>query len=467
MSIYNQIQRIKNNIAMAYAKLEDKGAIIPANENSANLPETIESLPLAGESGGAGDVVLAVNNTGEEEISSGRQVVLNRMVNVEDAVYELQRVGGEPRISFYLGDILIHNKHKYVYNKKYNFWIINQYHNLDLYTYPVDFIEGKPVYHRPYCRDNYNCCTVAGIDEQKSIVNGFIWIGGGFCVGNNNGKMAVYRFNYQNNTADTSEVLIATNTYNLTGNSTVRFIYADGKIMVQDTGRIRFFNAEDCSLIQTVAFSHQYVYYITGNNVGDYVFACNSLYVDRWNGDGGIISIYQIKEGYLLESVNVDVLAPLTMYKTSMIYNIETGILQVGTFENLGAHIYQFDKQLKTWSEITPQIDFKKYTDITSYPPIIALNLAKNMCVYTYYTTHSWQQRARLFGHKLIMKSKDWVADLPQEQNIIPSQTITGYTTGGGEDDKIEVATKLPPKCFLTLNITPDCEDGIEFIGEV
>ena len=46
MTIASEIQRIKNNIADAYSACEDKGATLPANQNSDNLSSTINNLQM-------------------------------------------------------------------------------------------------------------------------------------------------------------------------------------------------------------------------------------------------------------------------------------------------------------------------------------------------------------------------------------------------------------------------------------
>ena len=45
MSIISEAERIKGNIQSAYEMLGDKGAIIPEQQNSANLPAAIQSIP--------------------------------------------------------------------------------------------------------------------------------------------------------------------------------------------------------------------------------------------------------------------------------------------------------------------------------------------------------------------------------------------------------------------------------------
>lgn len=47
MSITTEITRIKGNIAAAYTALTEKGATMPAAQNSANLANTIENIPLS------------------------------------------------------------------------------------------------------------------------------------------------------------------------------------------------------------------------------------------------------------------------------------------------------------------------------------------------------------------------------------------------------------------------------------
>lgn len=45
MSIASEITRIKNNISAAYDEAEARGATMPATENSANLADTVASIP--------------------------------------------------------------------------------------------------------------------------------------------------------------------------------------------------------------------------------------------------------------------------------------------------------------------------------------------------------------------------------------------------------------------------------------
>lgn len=82
MSVANEINRIKTNIANAYTKAEEKGATLPTEKNSANLADTIASITAGGgvdkpAEGQSGIVVYAINSLGE--------VIPNAAVNLEEA----------------------------------------------------------------------------------------------------------------------------------------------------------------------------------------------------------------------------------------------------------------------------------------------------------------------------------------------------------------------------------------------
>ena len=73
MSIANEVQRIKNNIAESYNIIEQKGGIIPSAKSSANLSDAIKSLgnvPITyiaeGESGGSYRCFIYKNNGGQK-----------------------------------------------------------------------------------------------------------------------------------------------------------------------------------------------------------------------------------------------------------------------------------------------------------------------------------------------------------------------------------------------------------------
>ena len=70
MTIASEIQRIKTNIANAYDALENKGATMPATEDSANLALTVATVPAGG------DEITATNTTGSA-VSADDRVWVN------------------------------------------------------------------------------------------------------------------------------------------------------------------------------------------------------------------------------------------------------------------------------------------------------------------------------------------------------------------------------------------------------
>lgn len=64
MSISQEIQRIKTNIANAYTQANEKGATLPEQQNSANLASTIESI----QTGGSAELEDLVETYGVEDV---------------------------------------------------------------------------------------------------------------------------------------------------------------------------------------------------------------------------------------------------------------------------------------------------------------------------------------------------------------------------------------------------------------
>ena len=67
MSILSAIQKVSNNIAAAYAKLDEKGATLPEVCDSSNLADTIESVPSGG---GGEDFDVAAFNAAVSSMNS-------------------------------------------------------------------------------------------------------------------------------------------------------------------------------------------------------------------------------------------------------------------------------------------------------------------------------------------------------------------------------------------------------------
>ena len=61
MSVTSEIERIKTNIANAYAEIENKGVIPTGTKNSDNLASTISAIQTGGTGGGSGDEELVAS----------------------------------------------------------------------------------------------------------------------------------------------------------------------------------------------------------------------------------------------------------------------------------------------------------------------------------------------------------------------------------------------------------------------
>ncbi|MBQ8481606.1 MAG: hypothetical protein IJ532_03645 [Alphaproteobacteria bacterium] len=112
MTIASEITRIKGNIAAAYTALSDKGATMPATQNSANLAATAASIPAGG-----GDTVTAVNYTGAA-IASGDKVWLNKKANVSASSVAVTNSSSVTVTMEPTGNFVYYSEGRYYY--KYN-----------------------------------------------------------------------------------------------------------------------------------------------------------------------------------------------------------------------------------------------------------------------------------------------------------------------------------------------------------
>jgi len=89
MSIASEIQRIKNNIANAYSACQEKGATLPANQNSDNLSLTINNLQI-GESSRYGltldNLWGTVDANGNLQFPPSGDLVASGIVKVDDYI---------------------------------------------------------------------------------------------------------------------------------------------------------------------------------------------------------------------------------------------------------------------------------------------------------------------------------------------------------------------------------------------
>ena len=424
--------------------------------------------------GGSGDVIYAVNQTGEEVVAANKQVYLVRQMNFETKQWSASgynsTTNSPPMARYFTDNNFIISKDLWRYNENSDSWDKEVFSNITLPSFRIiDIIEGKTVYSYYYIRSgNYLSCSICDLNTQRQFPNSMVWLGDGLALALNptSDKADVYPYDYETNTVDTSgEPLITLNMPNTQTNSKYRVLLVDGKILYAHDNVIDVYDRTDYSLMRTVQFSNSFMLYVTGFEPGDYVFGTDSANYYRFNDTLTTVNTYKIMDDYSLEAVNDPLFSKMKAQKSGIIYNIETGILQVGFVGEVDAKIYQFDKVDKSWSDITPVIDTASIQgSFSSSVPIMAYNKDRTLLAYCYIHANVSTGRVYPYIFKLETTTGEWFAYNPDKKYVIPYQTLTGYTTGKTQDGKIEVATVLPPKLSLTVNVTPE-PDTFEFMG--
>lgn len=64
-ALLQQVDRIKTNVANSYIRAEQKGATMPTEKNSDNLPDTIASIPTGGSGGNFEKMYVAQSITND------------------------------------------------------------------------------------------------------------------------------------------------------------------------------------------------------------------------------------------------------------------------------------------------------------------------------------------------------------------------------------------------------------------
>lgn len=425
--------------------------------------------------GGGGETVFAVNQTGEEVVAANKQVYLVRQMNFETKQWSASGynnvTNNPPMVRYFTDNNFIISKDLWRYNENSDSWDKVEFSNITLPKSRItDIIEGKTVYSYYYIRSgDYLSCSICDLNTQRQFPNSMVWLGDGLALAINptSAKVDIYPYDYETNTVDTTgEPLIILNMPNNQSNTNYRVLLVDGKILYAHDNVIDVYDRTTYSLIRTVQFPNAFMLYVTGFEPGDYVFGTDSTAYYRLDDYLTTVNTYKITENYSLEAVNDPLFSKMKGQKSAIVYNIETGVLQIGFVEDFGAKIYQFDKSDKSWSDITPIID----TSVLAVPlddsvVFLSLSADKTLAAYSYrYSRAGATNRIYPYFFKLETTTGEWFAYNPDKKYVIPYQTLTGYTTGKTQDGKIEVATVLPPKVSLTVNVTPD-PDTFEFTG--
>lgn len=440
-----------------------------------NIPALTNShVVVQGGGGGSGDVVYASNQTGNNSVAANDQVYLVRQMNFETKFWDAQTYdsGLKGSSTFFMGNDLVRFNIVYMYNEGTDTWDKTTFSELRIPSYkPMkDVIEGKTVYASYYIKSGVSSCIICDLNYQRQFPNATTWIGDGLALSLNttSSKADIYPYDYETNTVDTSgDPLIVLNIPTSQGTTMYRIILTDGKILYAHDRVIDVYNRVDYSLIRTIQFPNIFMIYVTGSEPGDYIFGTDSTAYSDFDDGLTTINTYKIMDDYSLEVVNDPLFSKMKAQKSGIVYNIETGILQIGFVGEVDAKIYQFNKIDKKWTDITPIVDTTNIPgNGTKYVPIMAYNNDRTLLAYCGLTLASPRVFYETYFFKLETTTGEWFAYNPDKKYVIPYQTLTGYTTGKTQDGKIEVATVLPPKVSLTVNVTPD-PDTFDIIGAV
>jgi hypothetical protein len=437
-----------------------------------NIPALTNShVVVQGGGGGSGDVVYASNQTGNVTVTANDQVYLVRQTNFETKFWDARKDDSDVRSSytFFMDNDLVRFRIVYRYNEGTDTWDKTTFSELNISPYrPIkDVIEGKTVYAACFINSDASSCIICDLNYQRQFPKATIWIGDGLALSLNttSSKADIYPYDYETNTVDTSgDPLIVLNVPTSPGYTMYRIILTDGKILYAHDRVIDVYSRADYSLIRTIQFPNIFMIYVTGSEPGDYIFGTESTRYSNFDSNLMPVNTYKIMDDYSLEAVNDPLFSKMKAQKSGIIYNIETGILQIGFVGEVDAKIYQFDKIDKSWADITPIVDTTNIPgNGTDYVPIMAYNNDRTLLAYC---GASYPASYKTYFFKLEITTGEWFAYNPDKKYVIPYQTLTGYTTGNTQNGKIEVATVLPPKVSLTVNVTPD-PDTFDIIGAV
>lgn len=449
MTIASAITNAQNKVAAAYSSVNTMGGTLPATQNLSNLPTAIESIP----SGGGGDTVLAINNTGGT-ISQGDKVWLNK--------HNIPSVTGDSYASyssnkntcfFTIGNVLYENATGTL--KQWSFsngsWSSETLQSGIFTAYNPYFVGTELVLRNPdtsnpslYLKDVI--VNPSGISQ--STPNASFYIGNDRClkwVSNKN--FSIVEFDHTTGT-EGSVLGTFTTAYNFAHN-----IMIEGNILMLATNgssstatHLEYFDISNLSSITSVADitlpeNSYYFYYGTGLGVGDYLFFQATNSTTGSINTSMTLKAYKIGTNYAI-SVPTDLPLQLENLLNNLAvvrYDSRTKYLCVGTHDNV--YFFEFNITAKTFSQIDLTITMPTETAIYSgccYVPTLSGDKTTAVVVYRRDSSSVYPTRKI---YKLVnSEDSNWYAEPYGNFSI---NTLTGYATGNTQDGKYEVATVL------------------------
>lgn len=397
------------------------------------------------QSGGGGDAVYAVNNTGAD-ITAGQKVWLNKR-NIDTQNYSVFEHGNSSNKifpNFITNDDIIIMQGSYcnelVYNLETNSWTNNTLNNrnsknflriIDGITFTIDSV--------------YNSKSNIIQQEQNIEVNGY-YLGQNIAITYKNSSSCSL-LTVDPTTWEVGEEFTTLSFDNYRNSCQSAFYDVENKkIFMNGSGLYKVFDVTDLSTpteLKSVSYTFpgRNLQFFTGVGENHYIISQNGNTPNPTTPDAeeGALIIYQLDADYnLVEPQNLPAnLLALLNQPCRIQYNNDNQILTVGTETNI--FVFKFNKETKIFEELAINFNFPtEFTQPAGRFWKCYLSNDMTTAIIIGFATLSSQ---RYCAYKLVNKNNEWYAD---RFNIKNSLTLTGFATGKTDDQgRYEVSTVL------------------------
>lgn len=322
MTIASEITRIKNNIANTYTALSDKGATMPATQNSANLANTVASIPAGG-----GDTVTAVNYTGSA-ITAGDKVWLNKKANMSASAVAVSTSSSyDVYIIEPTGNFVYHSTYKYDISTGTDIGgQTNTGVNLGTYTHYYD--EYNNIF-------TYNYMINASGSTQTTLY----YNQGNYAAGNREDSyhFHLYRIDKENNFAITKDWTVYSTSGNSYTNSHICVI-GDKMYYSETSGSCYLIATLDENATQINTSGRSDTYHVLHSTSDNKIAICTRTASSNIQNGWGEVKLINVNNDYTLGnefvSSNNDLNNLLSLSPLYFTFNRVTGILCINKYSS-------------------------------------------------------------------------------------------------------------------------------------
>ena len=399
------------------------------------------------QSGGGGDSVYAVNNTGAD-ITKGQKVWLNKHNLDENVAYQYN--AGVSNSNFLVkfdndDNFLIFNTASaandfYItYDTNAKTWNLEELSNKPVsITNPrfIRYIEDTAYIYSKSTVNNDTSYFTGVVDRDRATAYHGIYLGNGYRVGYKDSKTFFLEHTGENSEKTTTEIA------GFNGYLTTAFMSGD-KIFIMDANgnyKICTSSGEVIKELTNTIFKNNFpIQFFTGLNAGDYIFYNTGNSPNDYAAT--TLNILQFDDVYNIvepRSISEDLKALIGQQAFVQYYN-NFKKLTVGTATN----VYLFDFSNGTFLNMNVTISLPTESEIHSDGGVYRFFISEDMtsAVITYRRQTSSSVYLASGWYKLKTSSDDWYADtFPQ----FSANTLTGIATGNADEQgRYEVSTVL------------------------